>query len=151
MTYTIISFQFSPVRIIKIVLKLSAVVSKLYLETSPSSSYNLPWKNYLAKSEKINRYKSVKNPKFEIAEIDWSTVVSKILSEVQDLIILNTLKSLKALKTDSPDFSASCTSSTKLRITTMQSKMLKPSCKYFFIPRPNIFKHISRANMTVKI
>ena len=93
------------------VLKLSAVVSKLYLETFPSSSWSLPWKNCLAKSEKINRYSSVKNPKLEIAEIDYSTVVSKILSDVQDLIILNTLKSLKALSTESPDFSASCTSS----------------------------------------
>ena len=59
--------------------------------------------------------------------MDYSTVVSKILRDVQDLIILKTLKSLKALKTESPDFSASYTSSTKLKITTIQSKMLNPS------------------------
>lgn len=69
-TYTIISFQFSPVRMMKIVLKLSAVVSKLYLETLPSSSCNYPLKNCLAKREKMNKYNSVKKPRLEMAEID---------------------------------------------------------------------------------
>jgi hypothetical protein len=55
----------------------------------------------------MNKYNNVRNPRFEIAEIDWSTVVKRILRDVHDFIILKTLKSLKALSTESPDFSAS--------------------------------------------
>ena len=55
----------------------------------------------------MKRYSNVKNPKLEMADIDCNTVVSRILRDVQDLMILNTLRSLNALNTESPDFSAS--------------------------------------------
>ena len=51
----------------------------------------------------MNRYKSVRNPRFEIAESDSRTVLNRIRSDVQDFIILKILVSLKALKTDNPD------------------------------------------------
>ena len=105
MTKIIISFQFSPVRTIKIEINDFSVFIKLYLAGSPSSSSNSSPKNYLANNAEMNRNKIVSTPKLPIAERDFNTVYSKSLSDFHDLIILNTLVSLKALSTESPEFS----------------------------------------------
>jgi len=146
-----ISFQFSPVRIIKIVINDDPVPEKSYLEGLSSSSFNSPEKNCLARSELINRKSPVRTAKFVIDDNDSSTVESRILSEVQDLIILKTLRSLKALSTESPEFSSAKKSSKRLTHTMTPSKMLKPSYTYFLRPSPKSLRTISIANMTVKI
>jgi hypothetical protein len=97
----------------------------------------------------MNRYKSVRNPRFEIAESDSRTVLNRIRSDVQDFIILKILVSLKALKTDNPDLSLDCTNSSKLRMTMMASKILNPSEQYTLMPRPNSLSTISNANIKV--
>lgn len=105
----------------------------------------------MAKSELMNKKRRVRTPKFVIEESDSSTVERRILNELQDLMILNTLSSLNARSTDRPELSDWKNSSNKLMHTITPSKMLKPSSTYFLIPSPNSLRTISRAKITVKI
>lgn len=92
----------------------------------------------------------VKKPKLVMADRLCNTVESRTLSEVQDLIILNILSSLKALSTDSPELlSLAYKSSNILSKTIMQSKTLKPSFMYFLTPSPNSLRTISEKKMRV--
>jgi len=105
----------------------------------------------LANSELINKKRSVRTPKFVIDDSDSSTVESRILNELQDLMILNTLSSLNARSTDRPELSDAKNSSNKLMHTITPSKLLNPSSTYFLIPSPKSLRTISRAKMMVKM
>jgi len=50
------------------------VYTKLYLETSPSSSLRSPLKNYFAKRAAMNRNSTVRTPRLPMADKDLSTV-----------------------------------------------------------------------------
>lgn len=150
-TRIIISFQFSPVSTINMVIKALMVEVKLYLDGSPSSSSScLSLKNYLVRRAEMNRYRMIRTPRLVIAVSESSTVERRILKLSQDLMILKILSSLKALSTERPPPSPGMDISTKLMITIKQSKMLNPSEKYFFNPNPIILRIISRAKMYVK-
>ena len=75
----------------------------------------------------MNMNRIVKTPRLAIADIESITVFNSFLSETHDLIILNTLTSLKALSTERPELLAVVKSSNKLTPTMTASKMLKPS------------------------
>lgn len=145
-----ISFQFSPVSTMKIVMRELAVVLKLYLEDYPSKSFRSPLKNCFASKAEMKRYKIVRKPKFVIADNDSSTVIIKTLSDFHLLMILKILISLKALRTEKPELSACNVSSSRLMTTMMLSNTLKPSYTYFLQPRPNNLMNISIANTIVK-
>ena len=149
-TWIMISFQFSPVRTMKIVIKDWTVEEKLYLEASPSSSRRGPLKNCFANRAEINKNSIVSTPRLVIAERDSSTVASSFLSDIQLLIILKTLINLNALSTDSPELSAYENSSIKLTTTMTPSNTLKPSLTYFLMPSPNSLSTISPVKITVK-
>ena len=102
-----ISFQFSPVKMMKTVTRASPVEEKLYLEMDISSFLNGSWKNCLVRSEEMNKNKAMSTPKLVIAVKESSTVERRILRESQDLIILKILKSLKALSTERLEFELS--------------------------------------------
>ena len=90
----------------KIVIKDCTVDEKLYLDGSPSSSRRSPLKNCFANRAEMKRNSMVSTPKLVIAESDSNTVASSFLKDTHDLIILNTLISLKALNTESPELFA---------------------------------------------
>ena len=105
----------------------------------------------MANSELINKKRRVRTPKLVIEDRDSSTVERRILNELQDLMILNTLSSLNARSTDRPELSVVKNSSNKLTHTITPSKMLKPSSTYLKIPSPKSLRTISRAKITVKM
>lgn len=102
-----ISFQFSPVKMMKTVTTASPVDEKLYLEMEPSSFFNGSWKNCLVRSEEMNMNRPISTPKLVIAVSESSTVERRILRESQDLMILKILSSLKALSTERLEFAPS--------------------------------------------
>lgn len=75
----------------------------------------------------MNKNSKVSTPKFEIEDNDANTVPSSYLNFFHDLIILNTLTNLKALKTDKPELSSDINNSSTLIITIIASNMLNPS------------------------
>jgi len=103
------------------------VVEKSYLEFDPSSFNNYPEKNCLAIKEKINKNSKVRTPKFEIEDNDANTVPSNYLSYFHDLISLNILTNLNALKTDKPELSSDINNSSTLIMTMIASNILNPS------------------------
>jgi hypothetical protein len=92
------SFQFSPVRIINIVITELIVVEKSYLDSLPSESINLySARNYLHNNDPINKYNIIRIPKFLIAVNDLATAPISFFSSPHFLKILNILSSLNAL------------------------------------------------------
>ena len=150
MTWIIISFQFSPVRTMKIVIRDWIVEEKLYREGPPSSSKRGPLKNCFARRAEMKRNSIVRTPKFVMAPRDSRTVAKSFLRETQDLIILKTLINLNALSTDNPELLAVENNSMRLTITMIPSKTLNPSLKYLLIPSPNNLRTISPVNITEK-
>lgn len=100
----------------KHVIRASIVPEKSYLDGVPcvsdSKSLFLSPKNCFVNKAEIKRYNISKIPKLEIAAIEPITVVNKILSVPQDLMILKILKILKALNTASFLFPAGMQRST---------------------------------------
>ena len=134
MTYIIISFQFSPVKMMKTVITASPVDEKLYLEMESSSFLKGSWKNCFVRSEEMKMNRPIRTPKFVMAVSESSTVDRRILSESQDLMILKILNNLNALSTERLEFelspSEAMMSSTKLMMTIKASKTLNPSLTY---------------------
>ena len=135
---------------INIVTRDSPVDLKEYLESSPSLSIRSSLKYYFANKAEMKMYNTVNAPKFAIAESECNTVINKIWRDLQDLIILNILNNLKALKTDNPDVSPGINNSTILSTTIRLSKMLNPSATYPDIPSPMSLKIISKEKSIVK-
>jgi len=98
----------------------------------------------------MNMKRNIRTPKFVIADIDSSTVDTKFLKSFHDLMSLKILRSLKVLRTESPDFSLYATNSIILRMTIIPSNMLKLSARYFLNPSPKSFNTISHPKTMVK-
>lgn len=87
-------------------------------------------------------------PKLAMADKLESTVLRIFYSPVHDLTILNILTILKHLNTviaEDPNLKKS----SKPTITTIASKILNPSLKYYLNPNPNTFNVISPAKIIV--
>ena len=98
MTCVITSFQFSPVKIINMVITELIVDEKSYLEALPSESINLySARNYLQSNDPINKYNIIRIPKFLIAVNDLATAPISFFSSPHFLKILKILSNLKAL------------------------------------------------------
>jgi hypothetical protein len=107
-----ISFQFSPVRIMKIVTRADEVVPKLYLDSLPSMSNNFSLKNYFVSSAEMKRYKIISTPRLVMAVRESNTVDKRIRRDSHDLMILKILSNLKALSTDRLESESGITNST---------------------------------------
>ena len=91
-TYVITSFQFSPVKIMNMVIAELNVVEKSYLDLIPLESINsYSARNYLQSKDII------RIPKFLIAVNDLATAPISFLSSPHFLKILNILSNLNAL------------------------------------------------------
>ena len=97
-TYVITSFQFSPVKIMNMVIAELNVVEKSYLDLIPLESINsYSARNYLQSKDPINKYNIIRIPKFLIAVNDLATAPISFLSSPHFLKILNILSNLNAL------------------------------------------------------